>query len=101
LKSDLATIGSQGLKWTQCVRYLVEHRKALTVQNAAHGRPISKGTQFDAVRATLPSGTGGLAAMALTTLDQLRKLQAANALNPTQLAASSTLTQLHAKYALA
>ncbi len=101
LKSDLATIGSQGLKWAQCVRYLVEHRKALTVQNAANGRPISKGAQFDAVRATLPTGTGGLAAMALTTLDQLRKLQAANSLNPTQLAASSTLTQLHAKYALA
>jgi methylase of polypeptide subunit release factors len=101
LKSDLATIGNQGLKWTQCVRYLVEHRKALTVQNTANGRPISKGTQFDAVRATLPSGTGGLAAMALTTLDQIRKLQVANSLNPTQLAASSTLTQLHAKYALA
>lgn len=101
LQSDLATISSQGLKWTQCVRYLVEHRKALTVQNTANGRPISKGTQFDAVRASLPQGTGGLAAMALTTLDQIRKLQATNSLNPTQLAASSTLTQLHAKYALA
>jgi hypothetical protein len=101
LKSDLATIGSQGLKWTQCVRYLVEHRKALTVQNTANGRPISKGTQFDAVRASLPQGTGGLAAMALTTLAQIRKLQATNSLNPAQLAASSTLTQLHSKYALA
>lgn len=101
LQSDLATIGSRGLKWTQCVRYLVEHRKALTVQNTANGRPISKGPQFDAVRASLPQGTGGLAAMALTTLDQIRKLQATNSLNPTQLAASSTLTQLHAKYALA
>lgn len=101
LKSDLATIGSQGLKWTKCVRYLVEHRKALTVQNTANERPISKGPQFDAVRASLPQGTGGLAAMALTTLDQIRKLQATNSLNPTQLAASSTLTQLHAKYALA
>ncbi|MCX6952967.1 MAG: hypothetical protein NTV51_12495 [Verrucomicrobia bacterium] len=101
LQSDLATIGSQGLKWTQCVRYLVEHRKALIVQNTANGRPISKGPQFDAVRASLPQGTGGLAAMALTTLAQIRKLQATNSLNPTQLAASSTLTQLHAKYALA
>ncbi|WP_404420495.1 Eco57I restriction-modification methylase domain-containing protein [Nibricoccus sp. IMCC34717] len=101
LKSDLATIGSQGLKWTQCVRYLVEHRKALTVQNTANGRPISKGAHFDTVRASLRQGTGGLAAMALTTLDQIRKLEATNSLNPTQLAASRTLTQLHAKYALA
>lgn len=101
VKSDLAAIGSQGLKWTQCVRYLAEHRKALTVQNTANGRPISKGPQFDAVRASLLQSTGGLAAMALTTLDQIRKLQATNSLNPTQLAASSALTQLHAKYALA
>jgi hypothetical protein len=100
LKSDLAAIGSQGLKWTQCLRYLVEHRRALTVQNTAEGRPISKGGQFDAVRTSLPSGTGGLAAMALTTLEEIRKLQAANSLNPTQLAASSSLTQLHAKYVL-
>jgi hypothetical protein len=39
--------------------------------------------------------------MALTTLAQIRKLQATNSLNPAQLAASSTLTQLHSKYALA
>ena len=100
IKNEMVAIGTQGLKWINCLRYLAEHRKALTIQNTLNGRPISKGPEFDAVRASLPSGHGGLAAMALTTFDQIRKLQAANSLTPVQTTAANSFSQLHAKYAL-
>lgn len=101
LSSELAAIGSQGIKWAECLNYLTEHRQALVVNRAVNGHPVTKGQQFDSVRQAFPvQNRDGLAGLALSVLDAARKKQPGS-LSADQLAASQTFETLHTKYALA
>jgi hypothetical protein len=99
-KGELDAIGTQGLKWAECLNYLAEHRQAIVVKHLEAGHPIGKGAKFDLVRQAFPSNQGGLAGLALTAMDSLKKGKQANTLTAEQRAASDTFDQLHSKYVL-
>jgi hypothetical protein len=95
--AELTALQQKGPRWSECLNHLIKHRNALIISNGI----LSKGAQFDAVRADMPHGHGALAALALVLLEDAKQLRIKHSLDETQHTAATTLDRLHSKFAIA
>lgn len=72
-RSEIDTVGRQGLHWQECITYLETHKKAVMVRRREPGQPIMQGSEYKAMREFSPSKYMPLALFALSVLQAMKQ----------------------------
>jgi hypothetical protein len=99
IRLEIDLIARDGLRWRQCLEYLQDFRRAITVHLDAPARLVARGPEFDAVRNVVPSAHLPMALFALSVLDSLKETRRSRGPTAERSHASRSFEQIKAQYA--
>jgi AAA15 family ATPase/GTPase len=98
IRTEADTIAEQGIKWSDCITYLEQHRHAISLNRSQAGRPMSKGAGFDEFRLAFPARHMPLSMFAVSVLDSLKQTRAGKQPSAERASAMKTFDQLRANF---